>query len=147
MTITINGGSQVRQEGTFQSKEDLTQSTATSRQSISLRTPVTTFSGGTATGFGVDLYTLADGNEGDEKVIVMLATGEAKMVFTTMATGVHYIGKDTAGIATATGYAGMISGAATGALTFTTAHQYVRCKFFNGGWNILGGQATFATAT
>ena len=64
-----------------------------------------------------------------------------------MATGIHYLSADTAGIATATGAAGAFFGAATGALVMNGAQDYLRCQFFNGAWNVLGGQATIATTT
>lgn len=152
MAITITGGAQVRHEGTFDAVDTLTQSTATDEQSISLRTAVTTLSGGTATGFSINRYVLAAGNEGDSKLIVHLATGESYLRFgaaTTnlMATGIHYLSADTAGIATATGAAGAFFGAATGALVMNGAQDYIRCQFFNGAWNVLGGQATIATST
>lgn len=152
MAVTLVQGSQVRREGNFQAVQDLTQSTATAEQSVSVTVPVTTLAGGTATGFGVDKYVLPAGAEGFHKVIVMLATGEAKLRFgaaTTnlMATaGIHYLG-----IATATGAAvdaaAVLSAAATGALVLDTVDDYIEAKFWNGAWHLLGGLATVATAT
>ena len=152
MTVSITQGSQVQNEGTYQGVQNLTQSTATAEQSVSVFLPVTTLSGGTATGFGLDRYVIPAGSEGMHKTIVMLATGEAKVRFgaaTTnlMATaGIHYLG-----IATATGAAvsaaAVLTAAATGALVLDTVDDYLEAKFWNGSWHLLGGLATVATAT
>lgn len=85
-----------------------------------LDTELTTFGGGTATGFEVYQSTLADGTNGQEKSCVMLSTGEAKLAFT---------------------------GTATGRLVFTEADDAAHMRFMNDKWYILQTTATVATAT
>ena len=152
MSVVLNAGMQ-RTKGSFGDVEVLTQSTATARQAISVIKEVTTLSGGTATGFGVDLYTVASfattgagPAEGFEKWIHMLATGEAKVVFNGVATGVLGIFE----IATTTNTAPqsvMTAASATGAFTLSVPHHYIFAKMVNGLWRVVGGAATFATAT
>lgn len=143
MAVTLTSGER-HAEGTFGAKEDLTQSTATARQAISVHVPVTTLSGGTATGFGVDLYTLAStAVEGVEKFIVMLATGEAKVVVAGLATGrIPSLGF----VASAT-VADNIYVTATGAFTLSTPAHWLWLKYVNTRWHVVNGLATFATAT
>lgn len=128
MTITITAGDANRIGG-WQSSEDLTNSTATAVQELGLDHPVSTISGGTATGFGVNRYLLPSATatgargaqEGQEKTVVMLATGEAYLVF---------------------------SGTATGALVLSAANDYAELRFQNELWVQKDiGSATLATAT
>lgn len=152
MTVTLNAGDR-NTAGTFKAVENLTQSTATARQAISVVVPVTTLSGGTATGFGVDLYTVASfatagagPAEGTEKWIKMLATGEAKVVFNGVATGLLGIFE----IATTTNSAPqsvMTAASATGAFVLSVPHHYIFAKMVGGLWRIVAGAATYATAT
>lgn len=154
MAVTITGGSQILPAGSSQAVDALSQSTATAEQVISVRKQITTLAGGTATGFTINRYTLPAANEGDTKIIVHLATGESYVRFggatataNLMATGIHYLSADTAGVASATGVAGVFFGAATGALVMNGAQDYLRVMYLNGAWNVLGGQATIATST
>lgn len=140
MTVTLNSGDRKVPGGTYQSKEDLTQSTATARQSISVHHAITTLSGGTATGFDKDLYTLAStAVEGMEKTICMLATGEAKVVIGGLATiavgGFFGTSSDDAHVS------------ATGAFTLSVPGHYILCKKFNERWWVTSANCTFATAT
>lgn len=153
MTITLNTGDPQVRAGTFSDVETLTQSTATARQSISVRTMVTQIGGGTATGFGVNLFTVASYAtagagpvEGMEKYITMLATGEAKVVFNGMATGFQGIFE----IATTTNTAPQSVGTvvlATGAYTLSKPEHFIWAKMINQQWRVIAGLATFATAT
>lgn len=146
MAVTITSGTQLSFPRS-QSVETLTNSTATAVQDISAFSYVTTISGGTATGTaGVNNYALPEGPDGLEKLVFLIATGEAT-VHLTMATGQHYIGRDVAGIATATNYAGAVIGAATGALVLSAKTDYIRAIYLDGGWTVLGSNATFATVT
>lgn len=144
MAVTITGGERQVKAGTFDAVENLTQSTATARQSISTHFPVTTLSGGTATGFDKDLYTLASGAvEGMEKMIIMLATGEAKVVVQGLATGrIPSLGF----VASATVFDNAYV-SATGAFTLSTPAHWLQMKMVNTRWHVLQGLATFATAT
>lgn len=152
MSIVLNAGDR-NVKGAFESVEVLTQSTATARQAISVIVPVTTLSGGTATGFGVDLYTVASfatlglgPAEGTEKVIAMLATGEAKVVFNGMATGLTGIFE----IATTTNTAPqsvMTAASATGAFVLSNPTHFLFARMVNQQWRVLYGAATYATAT
>lgn len=151
MAVTVTGGTQVV-PGVFTAVESLSQSTATVEQAISVTHQITTLSGGTATGFNIDKYNLPDGGEGAEKLIVMLATGEAKIRFgaattNTMATGgIHNLGGDTV-FASATSVTAVLYSAATGAFVFNTMDDYIHARFWNGSWHIFHGNATIATST
>lgn len=154
MAVSINSGDRQVKAGTFDAVENLTQSTATARQTISPHHGITTLSGGTATGFGVDLYTVrgtgtatgAPAVEGMDKWIHMLATGEAKVVFESMATQrVHGIPEMGTGTATQLGIYQAAS--ATGAFTLSSKGQYIAAKFMNQQWHVYAGIATYATAT
>ena len=147
MTVVLNAGDRQARSGTFSDVETLAQSTATTRQSISVATPLTQIAGGTATGFGVNLYTVASyatGGagpvEGMEKYIVCLATGEVKVVFNGQATGfqgVFEIGTTTntapQSVATVV--------AATGAYTLSKPEHFIWAKMVNQQWRIIAGLA------
>ena len=114
MGITLNAGERTRRGGgSFGSTEALSQATATTERSISLTTEVTTLAGGTATGFGVDKYRVAtaDAVEGQSKLVVMLATGEAKVRLG----GLEGAFPGSMFKATATGAGGAATGAGAGA--------------------------------
>ncbi len=146
MAISLTAGAQIQRVG-GQSIENLSQSTATAAQTISNTTYVTALAGGTATGGTINLYLLSDSAEdGTEKLIYQVATGESRVQLT-MATGMHYLGRDVAGVATATNVAGAIIGAATGALVLAAKGSWVRAIMLNDGWTILGGNATLGTGT
>lgn len=122
MTVTVTSG-EIHHVGAFRSSEALTNSTSTAVQEVSLSIPISTISGGTATGFGVNRYLLSTASavEGQEKIICMLATGEAYVVYT---------------------------GTATGAQVLSAADDYVWLKYFNETWKAVDvGSATAATAT
>ena len=144
MALTIAAGQRhtPAQSGSI---DQMTQSTATAAQAMSLTEHISTMAGGTATGFNVNNYSLGSGVDGLEKFIYQLATGESKLHLT-MATGIHFFGT---GTATGTGgsYAAHFSGIATGALTFTAKSQWVRMLGLDEGWTILGGNATCGTST
>jgi hypothetical protein len=151
MTVLINSGDRQVKAGTFDAVENLTQSTATARQTISPHHAITTLSGGTATGFGVDVYTLrgtgtatgAPAVEGVQKTIFMLATGEAKVVIESLATTrISAFGL----VASATVFDNAFV-TATGAFVFTAPGQFLNCTFMNQKWYVMAGQATFATAS
>lgn len=145
MAVTITTGDRQVKGATFDAVENLTQSTATARRAVSVHVPVTTLAGGTATGFGVDLYTVASAAvEGQEKWIQMLATGEAKVVFESLATG--RIPASAGFQASATVFDNAYV-SATGAFTLSNPTHFLFAKYVNTRWWILGGMATFATAT
>lgn len=156
MTVTLNAGDGQVRAGTFSDVETLTMSTATARQSISVKTSLTQIqasSFGTATGFGVNLFTVASYAtagagpvEGFEKYIVCLATGEVKVVFNGQATGFQGVLE----IATATVSAPQSIGTvvlATGAYTLSKPEHFLWAKMINQQWRVLAGLATFATST
>lgn len=146
MAITITDATQTQRLG-MQSIEQLTQSTATAAQTVSAVSHITVVGVGTATGTLLrNQYLLPSGPDGLTKYIYMAATGEATVQMT-MATGQHYIGRDIAGVATATNVGGAVIGAATGALVLSAKGDYISGMFMDGGWTILGSNATFATAT
>ena len=128
--------------------EALTQSTATALQTLSVTTYVSSLGAGTATGtMARNVYVLpATAPDGTEKIVILGATGEASLTFT-MATCLHYIGRDTAGVASATNVAVAIIGAATGGLVLNTTNSWVKLMAMNSSWIIVGGNATFGTTT
>lgn len=160
MTVVLNANDPQTKD-TWSDVESLTMSTATARQSISVRTPVTqilnggaTLPGaGTATGFGLNLFTVASyatGGvgpvEGFEKWIFMTGTGEVKVVFNGMAT--TYTGIFEIATTTNTGPQSVMTAAsATGAFTLTNVGQFIQAKMVSQQWRVLAGQATYATAT
>jgi hypothetical protein len=156
MSIVLNVGDRQARTGTFSDVESLNQSTATSRQSISVQSMVTQLAttGSTGTGFGLNLFTVASYAtagagpvEGFEKYVVMTGTGEAKVVFNGIAT--DYTGIfEVATNATGGGAVSVMTAAsATGAFVLTKPSQYIWAKMINQQWRIMGGQATYATAT
>ena len=157
MAVTINAGDRMVTAGTFGAVQDLTQSTATTLRFISAHVPVSTLAGGTVTGATIDRYlvygtgTATDGIsgpavEGMEKFILMLATGEAKVQFQSMATGrVHGIPEMGTGTATQLGI--YIAASATGAFVLNAVGDYIKAIFANQTWYVYAGNATYGTAT
>lgn len=122
MAITITADRPRRRGGTFQSTESLTQSTATSPQSVNLTTDLTTLGMGTATGFGLNQYRVTDGFAGLSKAILATATGEAKLIID--------------------------SATATGAWVFDDVDDYLRLLYEGGKWRVTANSGcTNATAT
>lgn len=159
MAVTLNPGDRQVKAGTFDAVENLSNSTATTKQNVSLAHAISTIAGGTATGFGVNRFIVhATGTgtatgalggpavEGLRKTIFMLATGEAKVQFDSMsALRVHGIPEMGTGTATQVGIYSAAS--ATGCFVLTAAGQYIEGVFINQKWNIVSGIATYATAT
>lgn len=115
MVSTIDRMVQIVSGGVFQSEELLTQSTATAAQSVSLGAHSTHLGMGTATGIGVNVYSLGTATtvpEGLEKFILATATGEAKFATTDFAT-------------------------ATGALTWNADGDWGLVRKLNGTWWVL----------
>lgn len=153
MTISINGGD-IQHGQTWQSYETLTQSTATSNQTISTQTDVTILGMGTATGFARNRYLLSTSGavEGQEKLIISQATGEAYVL-------VNNVGPTQGLIPINVGHVLLGAGAttvdalqavatATGCLVFQAADDMVLLKFYAGNWRFRDAVgATFATAT
>ena len=145
MALNLTGGEQVsRDVGAIQV---LTNSTATAERTISLTHHITTIAGGTATGFNINKYVLPEGDDGTRKIIQLIATGELTVRVSAFATGLHYLGRNIDGAATASGIASSFVGAATGAFVLNAKSQYVELLFLDGGWRCIGGQATIATST
>ena len=155
MAITLTGGERQLHAGTFQTVETMTQSTATALQALSLRTDASILGAGTATGAAVrNIYSLAAGVEGQEKLVVMNATGEASvtMAFATsrypFGIGFELLG-GTGGTATIGNVAltdSLVT--ATGMLVFQADGEYAYLKYYNSRWHaidIFG--ATQATVT
>lgn len=157
MAITIGTEYPGRPWG-YGDSESLTQSTATTAQSISAVVPITYLGMGTASGDNRNnLYTLpatttasgvvGDAVEGMEKFLVATATGEAA-VYIEMATG--RVPWEAAMMinATATVAIDQAMASATGRWVFSAADDWMRVKFLNGSWKFLGGVGpTMATAT
>ena len=121
MSISVTAGP-VAQRAAF-ALETLAQSTSTTPQAIALTTPLTILGGGTATGFHRNVFTLSTASavEGQEKGILMTASGEAKIAFT---------------------------GTATGRFVLTQADDLLYLKMFNHKWRVASYTlATLATST
>ena len=154
MAVTLTGGERQLRGGTFQSVETMTQSTATALQALSVSHDVSVLGAGTATGSAArNIYSLAAGIEGAEKLIVMNATGEASvtMAFATTRYPFH-IGFALLGGTggTSTGPTALVDSAvtATGMLVFTADGDYALLRYFNGKWHPLDlAGVTQATVT
>jgi hypothetical protein len=146
MAVTISGG-EAQTNSSWQSSESLTQSTATAVQSISLRTDVSVLGMGTATGFARNRYSLAtSGVEGQEKLVISSATGEA-YVFVPTSSGRMGVIPSSLAIPSATAV-DAVWASATGDWVFQSDGDYLLVKFMNGSWQFLGGAgATLATST
>ncbi len=122
MAVSITGGPVETRGPGYHSTETLAQATATAAQALQLDTSANILGMGTATGFGVNVYSLEAGTEGQKKVVFSTATGEAKLV---------------------------LSGTtATGQLVFSALDDLVKLEFIGAKWRILTNSgATLATAT
>lgn len=121
MAIEITAGSGEARGESYQSRDTLTQATATALVTLSPTTNYSTIAGGTATGFGNNGYLLADGRDGQTKEIIMTSTGEAT---------IH------------------LTGTSTGALVLNAADDALCLRFLNSKWRLLANSgATVATAT
>lgn len=153
MAVTISGGGR-QTNNTWQSSETLTQSTATSFQSLSTRIEVSVLGMGTATGFSRNLYTLGSATsetsspvEGQEKLIICSATGEAKLFVAGPTQGRLPLHVAFENNPTATAVDALLA-SATGLWTFQTDGDYLLVKYMNGVWNYLDSKgATLATST
>lgn len=147
MAITIAAGDK-QTNSTWQSPETLTQSTATAFQALSLKTDISVLGMGTATGFGLNRYSLASGAvEGQEKLIVSSASGEAKLFVVGPTQGRLPLNIAMESNATATTVDALLA-SATGLWVFQSDGDYILCRFMNGVWNYMDSKgATLATAT
>ena len=147
--VTISGG-EVQTRQTWQAIETLTQSTATTPRALSLFTDVSILGAGTATGHERNFYTLASGaREGQEKLIVLSATGEAKVVIAGPTNGnlpIHVVLSSVN--PTATAAIDQILASATGRWVFQSDGDYILLRYFNGTWNYMSAVgATLSTGT
>ena len=162
MTITIASGGRQAFSGTFGDVQLLNNTTATARQFISAAHPVTEIGGTTtATGNALNLYTvygtgtstatsgppIGPAVEGMEKAIFLTASAEAKVVFQSMATGRVAGLPEMNGTGTATQVGIYVAASATGAFMLSLPGHYIRAKFMNSQWHVIGGNASYATAT
>jgi len=153
MAVTLTAGD-IQHNGTWSSREALTQSTATAIQTLSNNHDVSVLGMGTATGFTRNRYLLSTSGavEGMEKLVISSATGEAYLIFNSAAaTGNHSfpLNVTAALLTTATTVDALMGIAtATGNLVFNADGDYVLAKFINGYWraqDLVG--ATLATST
>jgi len=118
MSVAITGGPVPTRGPGYHSTETLT--AATTAQAICLDVSANILGAG-PTGFGVTVYSLEDGIEGQQKVIFVTATGEASLSLT---------------------------GTATGQIVFTQADDLVKLEFVGSKWRMIQNSgATIATAT
>ena len=134
----------------FESKEEMTQSTATAFQSLNARTSISVLGMGTATSHIRNRYSLATTNvaEGTQKMIVSLATGEAYVFVAGPTAGrlpIDVAFEVLGGTATAVD---VILASATGMFVFNADGDVLLCQFLNGTWHPLYAKGvTQATAT
>lgn len=138
--------------GTYGSIESFTQSTATAFQALDPNYSVSVLGMGTATGDNSNnLYSLtATGNgdavEGMEKVITTTGTGEAAL-FLEQVSGRMSFEASALAIPAATDI-DSVWASASGNWVFSAADDFLRVKFINGSWEVVGGRGpTMATAT
>jgi len=120
VAISVTGRPADRRYGLF-GLETLSQSTATVPQAVAVTTDLTTIAGGTATGIGVNLFTLANGTEGQEKEIILTGTGEAKIL--------------------------PLLGTSTGWHVLSETDDGLSLRFLNAKWRVKQSMATTASAT
>jgi hypothetical protein len=121
MTVAIIGGKPADRGEEWVSREDLSQSTATTFVSVNLYTEVTRLGVGTATGFERNRYALPDGAEETRfKTILTTGTGEAHLY---------------------------LAGTATGLFVFDDADDMVMAMFLDGKWRLIVSTATVASST
>lgn len=146
MAVTITAGER-QTNSSWQSIETKTQSTATTIQTLDVREDVSVLGMGTATGFLVNRYILpTTGVEGQEKLIISSATGEAKVFVPTKSGRMSIVASSLAIPAATAVDAGWAS--ATGLWVFQEDGDYLLLKFMNGNWMFLDGAgASMATAT
>ena len=153
MAVTLSGGEQQARGGTFMGIENMTMSTATARQSLSLTKNISILGMGTATGTCArNIYSLASTGvvEGMEKVIRSEATGEASVFI-----GGGHAGRVPINVAfSAFGAATTVdalAATATGMWIFTATDQALGVKFVDGRWRYMwAGSAlgpTYGTTT
>ena len=119
MTITIASGKQVRRGGVFQSAASQSAVTTTATQTLSLDEAVLTLDG--PTDAISNFWTMADGDEGQEIVLIYNTTGTGGG--STASSGDIHI--------TPANMAVMDS------VTFRQVDQYCRLRFMNSNWHIL----------
>ena len=111
-----------KRPGDWHSVETLTQSTATTPQSLNLTVDLSYLGMGTATGFGVNGYRVTDGFGGLRHFMVATASGEAKVFVDT--------------------------GTATGAWVLDAVDDFLALYWLGGKWRLMASSgATLATAT
>jgi hypothetical protein len=119
MTVTITGGAQVRRGGVFQSAASQSAVTTTATQTLPLITDIVTLDGPTDT--ITNFWTLADGDEGQEMMLVYNSTG-------------------TGGGSTASGgdvHVTPANMAFMNSITFRKPNQYCRLRFMNSNWHVM----------
>jgi hypothetical protein len=148
MAVVIAGGER-QSNDTFQAMQTLTQSTASdsSFQSLDMRKEVSTLGMGTATGHFRNRYSLATtGVEGQTKLIISSATGEAK-VFVPTAAGRMSVQASLLAVPSATAV-DAIWASATGLWQFAADGDFLLLRFFNGLWYVQNGKGvTMTTGT
>ena len=133
--VTIPSGTRTKL-GSWRSIETLTASTSTTPQAVSIETDVTVLGGSTVTAGGAvaNLYTMADGVQGQEKLIMhATATGASHVIFD-YATGRMPI-FDGLHLAATTVGTGWVSG--TGQFVLQADGDFVLVRFIGSEWQIM----------
>ena len=149
MTVTINTFDQRSPGGSWQKVDTLTHSTATALQSLDLQAGVSVLGGTTATvGLTNGLYTLADGVEGQEKTIIMDATGQAVVLLENQLSGRMKFDVSSVVLGGTATSVDTAWASATGRYVFQSGGDYIRCRFQNGAWVVFEANgATLSTGT
>lgn len=154
MAITITQGDR-QHDGTFQSKETFSQSTATAQRSLDANIDISFLGMGTATAgpvhnqYKLEATTTASGREGDavegfEKVIMATATGRADVFIAFPTQGRLTLAAIEMSNPGGTGDITMVSATAT--WVFRDDGHFMYLKFMNGTWNFLAGAGASQSA-
>ncbi len=158
MAVSIAGGD-AQHNGTFQSSETFTQSTATAVRTLNPAVDISFLGMGTATAGPVhNQYELVattteagrvgDAVEGQWHVIMATATGRADCFVQHPTQGRLPLEAMILIDAAATGDISVTAASATGDWVFQTSGDMLHVRFLNGTWNFIGGHgATMAAAT
>ena len=159
MALLITQGEQQHKGGTFQSFENVAQSTATVARVLDNHVDVSFLGVGTATGTNVnnkfellatstEAGTIGDAVEGMIKTMMVTATGFAGLFVQMPTQGRLPLEAMILVDAAATGDIDQTAASATGVWVMQTDGDFLQCQFINGTWNFLrGAGATMFTAT
>ena len=148
--VTLTSG-RLNKAASWRSVETLTASTSTTPQAISVETDVTILGGSTVTAGAVrNLYTLAAGEQGQEKLIMnSTSTGHASVIFAKPSGRqlIPALGEFQANGSTASAF-GNAWTSGTGQFVLSADGDFLLLRFIGSDWNVVAiAGATLATTT